>query len=339
MDWTDRHRATLRNLRPILGPPVLGRIDGTAAIDGDHGFVFLFNPNYRELIAEVTLDAAIGLTGGDTFLFRELYPRVDRLLGDPQAGVWHRGATVRLAIKGPEALVLEVVPASRIRRPALLNASGSARLRGGALSLESVEGPCGASIQLTVLLPSKRPIEQVRVNGQSFIGFIQQEDQVTIPVTFAGARFDHCQQVGTTDRLFSNRVFRAEVRVPARVFAQLSARRQAWPVAYTPEELLAPWRGSDRLLLVIHIAEPDDRWTVGLKVNGQALDVKKAYSDVFPLGRERTFTGFYADVSALQPDTPFEVEVTLPEPLEPGQFQGLFLENIEAEYTTTLTSR
>ncbi len=48
MDWTDKNRATLKKLRPIIGPPVLGRVDGTAAIDGDHGFIFLFNPNYRE---------------------------------------------------------------------------------------------------------------------------------------------------------------------------------------------------------------------------------------------------------------------------------------------------
>ena len=72
---------------------------------------------------------------------------------------------------------------------------------------------------------------------------------------------------------------------------------------------------------------------MGLKLNGQPVEVKKAYSDVFPLGRERTFTGFYADVSHLKPDTRYEVEVTLPDGLQPGQFQGLFFENVEAEFT------
>ena len=84
MDWTDEHRATLRHLRPIIGPPALGRVDGTAAIRGDRGFVFLFNPNYRELDAEFTLDASIGLTSGDRFVLRELYPRRGRLLGQPE---------------------------------------------------------------------------------------------------------------------------------------------------------------------------------------------------------------------------------------------------------------
>jgi len=74
----------------------------------------------------------------------------------------------------------------------------------------------------------------------------------------------------------------------------------------------------------------------GLTLNGQPVELKKAYSDVYPLGRERTFTGFYADVSSLKPDTRHTVEVTLPTGLQPGQFQGLFFENVEAEFTNEL---
>ena len=42
--------------------------------------------------------------------------------------------------------------------------------------------------------------------------------------------------------------------------------------------------------------------------------------------------GFYADISNLKPDTEYSIEVALPK-LAPGQFQGLFFENIEPEYT------
>jgi hypothetical protein len=129
MDWTDTHRELLKKLRPIIGPPALGRIDGTAAIDGNHGFVFLFNPNYRELNAEFTLDG-IGLTSGDEFVLRELHPRKGTLLGKPGAGLWRRGDKVVLPIKGPEALVLELVPANDIKRPALLGAAGTVVLTG-----------------------------------------------------------------------------------------------------------------------------------------------------------------------------------------------------------------
>jgi hypothetical protein len=57
---------------------------------------------------------------------------------------------------------------------------------------------------------------------------------------------------------------------------------------------------------------------------------------VFPLGRERTFTGFYVDVSDLNDQAPHQLDVTLPAGLQPGQFQGLFLENIETAFTTEL---
>jgi hypothetical protein len=336
MDWTDENRATLCALRPIIGPPVLGRVDGTAAIVGDRGFIFLFNPNYRAMDAEFTLDAGIGLTKGTDFILRELYPRKGQLLGKPRVGLWHRGDRVSLPIKGPEALVVEVVPAESIARPALLNASGKAVLKDDSLVLSCVGGEMGATIELAVLLPSARKVSKVSVNGRDFASFAHHDDAVTLPVTFAGARFDHCQQVGGYDRNFSNRLFRAEFTVPQRIFTQLAERRKAWPIPYSEEELLATWRGSDRLLIYVHIADPDDKWTVGVKINGRPVDVKKAYSDVFPLGRERTFTGFYADVSNLKPDTRYEVEVALPDNLQPGQFQGLFFENVATEFTTEI---
>ena len=50
----------------------------------------------------------------------------------------------------------------------------------------------------------------------------------------------------------------------------------------------------------------------------------------------RTFVGFYADVSLLSPDREYRVELELP-PLRPGQFQGLFFENVETEYTDVIT--
>ena len=49
----------------------------------------------------------------------------------------------------------------------------------------------------------------------------------------AGARFDHCQQIGSYAPDFSNTVYRAEFSVPQRVFTQLAERRNAWPIPYT----------------------------------------------------------------------------------------------------------
>jgi hypothetical protein len=331
LDFTDQNRSILRNLRPIIGPPLLGRVDGTAAITADHGFVFLFNPNYRQLNAEFALDASIGLERGDRFVFRELYPCRGRYWGKPQVALWHYGDKVSLPIKGPEALVLEVVPAAKVRRPLLLGAIGSARLEGGRLMLSGVQGEAGRTAELTALLPTSEKPAAVMINDRPVEAFTWHADVVTLPVKFAGTRFDHCQQVGNPDRTFSGREFRAEFTIPKRIFTQLANRRKAWPVSYSPEELLATWRGSDRLLMYIHIAEPQDKWNIGLQIDGLHLEMKRAYGDVYPLGRERTFTGFYAEVSKLKPDVPHTVVVSLPDGLQPGQFQGLFFENVEAE--------
>lgn len=121
--------------------------------------------------------------------------------------------------------------------------------------------------------------------------------------------------------------------------ARVTERQKKWSVSYSEEELFATWRGSDRLPLYVHIADSEDKWTLALKVNGQPIEVKKAYSDVFPLGRDCTFTGFYADLSSLKPDTRHEVAVTVPDTLQPGQFQGLFFENVEAEFTDELAKQ
>jgi hypothetical protein len=74
---------------------------------------------------------------------------------------------------------------------------------------------------------------------------------------------------------------------------------------------------------------------VTMKIDPKPAEVTKAYSSVYPWGAKRTFVGFYVDVSALKPDRQYKVEVGLPE-LKAGQFQGLFFDNIEPEYTDKL---
>lgn len=232
--------------------------------------------------------------------------------------------------------MLEVVPAAEVRLPALLQATGKATLDGDFLTLTGIEAAAGRTTDLEVLLPAGHKVARLSINGRDFTAFQSRHDVLRVPVTFAGTRIDHCQQLGAYDASFASQGFSAQFTVPHQVFNQLAARRKAWPVLYTAEELLATWRGSGRLLLFIQIADPNDQWQLHLKIDGQPLEVRKAYSNVFPLGRERTFTGSYADLTHIQPDTPHQVEVMLPAGLQPGQFQGLFLENVEALFTEEL---
>jgi hypothetical protein len=86
----------------------------------------------------------------------------------------------------------------------------------------------------------------------------------------------------------------------------------------------------------VQIAEPSDNMELRLRINGEVVELKKAYSEIRRVNH--TFLGFYADISAYVAGKDYNVELLLP-PLAPGQFQGLFLENIETEYTNKLTAQ
>lgn len=337
LDWADGNIEVLRKVRPIIGQPMIGRCDGTAAIDGDRGFVFLFNPNYRPMNATFRLDESIGLTKGGRFVFRQLYPDLGRgrLLGHPERGAWKRGEQVTLAMTGASAMVLELLPlGERVEHALLLNSVGTAAVDGAKLTLTGVAGEPGGEANLAVLLPAGRKVGAMSVNGKS-LAVAQSGEVVTAAVRFAGERFGKCQQVGRYDAGFKGGAFQGTFRVPRRVFEQLATRHKAWPIPYDDEEIEATWNAPHRLLMFVNIADPSDEMAVSMKIDGQAVDVKKAYSSVHPQGAKRTFVGFYADVSALDPQRTHTVELNLPE-LEPGRFQGLFFDNVEPEHTDRL---
>lgn len=357
-DWTDENAQLLKEIKSIIGPPTLGCVDGSAAIKDGHGFIFLFNPNHRKLNAEFTLDETIGLNGGDKFVLKELYPHVDKLIGNPDAGTYSYGDKVSLKMDGAAAMVLELNAIdNKISDPMLFNASGQATLEDSKLTLSNVKGETGTSAKLQVVLPEHKNLKGVLVNGADF-PFTKDKDMVTIDAGFAGAYFPHAQQIGTYDPQFSGHVVRAKFKIPQRIFDQLNARKKAWPIPWEKSDYECTWLVPERLLLYIQIAEPDMRMNVNATINDARFEVKKAFSSITPdmLRSNRgnnTFTGFYIDLSPnciafdptlkiqrgtdliIHPDKEYEIELTLPS-LKPGQFQGMFFENIETEYTTEI---
>jgi hypothetical protein len=335
LDWTDRNRDVLKNLRAIIGPPAVGRMDGTAACVDDHCFVFVFNPNYRAIESKFKLDGSIGLTRGSRFLLKQLYPRESLIVGKPGSGVWSFGDTVPVRIKGPEAMVLEIVPAERSETPVVMNALGLVAFDGDKLAVACTGGEAGRKIDVQVLLATDKKLAGVEVNGVTIKAFTQNGRLVTVPVTFAGTAVDHCPQVGVYDAKFAEQTYKTDLTIPKAIFSQLAARKAAWPVTCTPEELCCTWLGPNRLLLYVNIADASHKSEASMKIDGKPVELKKAYSSIATDAEERTLTGFYADVSDLKPDTKYEVELSLPE-LTPGQFQGLFLENVENALSTEI---
>ena len=331
LDWTDENARFLRALRPIIGPPMAGRVDGTAAVVEDRGLVFLFNPNPGRLEARFKLDASIGLTKGERFMIRELHPQEGRLVASAD-GFWQYGSEVALPMDGREAAVLEVFPApEKVEAPILFNVRGGVSLQAARLILTGATAEAGTRQDILVLVPEGRPVRAVSVNGVAY-PFTFDQGRVRLRVGFAVRAFSRSQQVGTVPDGFRGGVFKARVTIPSRVFAQLAERKKRWPVSYAEDDLLAPWVAPWRLLLYVAVAEPDDSMEVGMKIGGKPVEVRKAYNSVYPRRPERTFLGWYADLSRLRPDSPVEIEVSLPS-LEPGRFQGLFFDNVETEYT------
>jgi hypothetical protein len=347
IDWTAVNKEFLRHTRPILGQPAIGKVDGTSAIVGDRGYIFLFNPNARAMAAEFALDATIGLAGQGRFLLKELYPREGRLVGKPGAGAWTAGDQVTLPLDGGSAVVLELQPAPVQPAAAMLfNAPGKVVVDGSVVSIDGVTGEVGTEQELLVWVPTAQPagagappraeVTEVRVNGTPVDFTRTPAGLVSATVRFAGAPFRRLQQVGSYYAGFSGGRYVARFTVPQRVFDQLAARQKAWPIPWTAEDYRTTWLAPERLLLFVQIAEPDAAWEARLRIDGRVVELRKAYSAI--RAAPSTFVGFYVDVSLLAPDTEHTIELETP-PLKPGQFQGIFFENIEPEYTSILRVR
>lgn len=339
LDWTEYNIGVLRHVRPILGAPRLGAADGWAAFEGERGFVFLFNPNYRPLEAAFSLDPTIGLKSGQRFLVKQLYPDPERgrLLAGATGATWAYGERVTLPMPGTEAAVFEIIPAPEpAREPRLAGVVGTVALNERKLEISGARGEPGTERTIAIDLPSETSVDLLSVNGRN-VSFQRQGKALKAQVRFAGAPFAARQSVGEVPAGFSARTFTARTAVPARVFRQLADRKLAWPVEYTPAEREAVWLNADRLLLYINIAEPDDEKMSDpvLRINGQSIPVKRAYTAIVRSNPRNTFTGWYADVTDLRPDILHDFEVRLPE-LKPGQFLGLFFDTVEAEYTDRL---
>jgi hypothetical protein len=332
LDWTVENKEYLRHTRTILGQPALGKIDGTSAIVGDRGFVFLFNPDSRPLTATVPLDGTIGLDERGPFLIRERYPRDGQAIGKPNVGEWRRGDRLDVALDGGSATVLEIGPApAAVTAPMLFNAPGRVTVAGGVLDVRDVRGEVGTATTLLVAVPRASSVSRALVNGVDVPLGPRRGDLIELPIRFDGVPFRRLQPALVPDSGFSGGRLSGSFTIPKRVFAQLAARRRVWPIPWTAADSLTTWLVPDRLLLFAPFAEPNDKIDMRLVIDGQPVSMRKAYTAVRAVAS--TFVGFYADVSALAPDVEHRFEIDLPA-ARPGMFRGLFFENVEPEYTS-----
>jgi hypothetical protein len=337
LNWTAKHKEYLLHTRTILDQPAMGHVDGTAAVVEDRGYLFLFNPNYKQEPAEFALDEAIGLTKGEKLLLKEVYPENGRLLGKPGAGAWTRGDTVHLVLDGTSATVLEVSPEPAVKEPVLLNAaqlhatvSPRVTVKGNTLSVEHAAGEPGTTQTLGVLLPGETNISGMIVNG-SRVKFKQSGCYVETKLSFKELRFGQAQEISVAPNPDGS--LHGTFTVPQRVLDQLAMRKAKWPIPWTQEDLESTWLAPERLLLFVQIAEGNDAIEVIGSLDGQPLKLRPAYSS----GRVDvdSFVGFYADLSQIRPDVSHTIELRLPKSM-PGSLQGIFFDNVMPQFTESI---
>lgn len=334
--WTATNRELLLHTRTILQQPALGHVDGTAAVSGDHGFIFLFNPNYKSMPAEFVLDSSIGLSKGDKFVLREIYPKRGRLFGKTGTGYWTMGDVVPMKLDGTSATVLEVEPLAKKNAPILFNSMLSAspaqavKLLGQTLQIEGLEGEPGSSDPIGVLLPSHARVASARVNGQE-MAFRQSGDYIEIPVSFAGERFAQAQQIELSAD--EGGVQTGTFVVPQRVLDQLSERQKRWPIPWSVDDYQTTWLAPERLLLFIQFASPTDSLSVKLTVDGKELTLNRAFTST--RADSPCFVGFYADLSKIEPNVSHRITLKIP-PEFRSQLQGVFFDNVLPQFTQKL---
>ena len=107
--WLDWARANIQYImvrKDLPDWPTPGKVDGSAHIVGQGGFVFLFNPNKDSRRGEFALsEDNIGLRGDGAYRIHRHYPPVDR------ATAVRYGETVHWDVPGQSVVILDIQPA------------------------------------------------------------------------------------------------------------------------------------------------------------------------------------------------------------------------------------
>jgi hypothetical protein len=217
------------------------------------------------------------------------------------------------------------------------------------------EGPKGATVRGTITIEDvddQTKADKVVVNGVTCRrNLVNNSISVSVDVTFAGDdTVRHLQpmvKLPSVNNTGGSGIYEgATFRISSAVKAQLAARQNAYPIAWQPEEYKATWLVPSRMLASVYIAKPQAAWDakVRMRIDGKTVPVSKSFNSRGVAGRTNTFLGFYVDLDplvedgSLKLDTNHSLDLDLPVGLAAGQFQGVFLENLETEYTAQVSA-
>lgn len=168
--------------------PGAGAAEIYAHIRDDHGFLCLVNQNPFPRVARFRLDRSIGLSAGEHFTLREVYPR-ECLIAEQRLPCSRWGDALSCPMPARSVRVIEVSPAEEAPRPAVFGLPARVkRTRKGYRLL--LRAPQGRRVPLAVALPEGEAIETVKVRQTP-----------TVPLYTFPAAARVCEQVGNLARL------------------------------------------------------------------------------------------------------------------------------------------
>jgi hypothetical protein len=143
--------------------PGMGAVEIYSHAAGDHGFIFLINPNYWDRTVEVPLDKTLGFTGTGNCEIAEIYPT--EFLRLTAQGPWPTfGSRIPMNVPAQQVVVLEVRPAPNVfDTPRVYGLPGTIEASDGGY-LFKTSAPQGQAVRFAVMLPKgTRPVTRAKV--------------------------------------------------------------------------------------------------------------------------------------------------------------------------------
>lgn len=364
-DWVDSNLRYLKKTQAIpgYGSPSVMEVDGTAAMDGDEGFLFLFSSGPLQRTATLHVDEMIGLSNASaswSWLVTELYPGQGE---HSPVAIWEHGQTVKVEVGGTQVRVLQLrrLQAGRLQTkvPALADVAedvwafnlsySRAAIVSGVMRVESATALAGTEVRAMVAARVKT--SSVMINGQPVpltIPFAPCTDVglkgwscATVALKAQGTAIAWSQPATDTSPSpdFAGGWFNSTFTISSEILAQLLRSQAEYPIDWTHEDMDATWLATNRLLMYPYIVhplasmKPMEAW-----VDGKPLAMLPAYNSRGNNDSKGCFLGFYANMTGV--DIAADVQHTLallmdlsalPKPV--GSFLGVFWQNTVNEYT------
>ena len=336
--WTDTNLEYIRNTVPIasLGPPTVGSVDGTAAMFKDEGFIFLFNPGFVVAAANFTVDEAIGISNAskaDAWIVTELYPSP----APYHISSWRHGSTVSVPVGGSSCRVLQLTKMVASQDTILVTGGAGLAVRAPpGVSITESFGVSGTASVLSLSGSVLTEPSSVQVNGNLCSGLLS-KNSGTVAVQFAGSAVQHGMPISSRaipSQPWAGGWLNTTFVIPSAIKAQLNARAQAYPIAWTQEDAPATWLIPTRLLMYFFIVKPDQNTRLQLLVDGEQVTLAQSHNSR-GLPHPRTFLGFYFDATNLTVDSTHNLSIEVPSGIN---FQGVFWENVQTEWSSNVTT-